>query len=200
MLEARPHRTRRCYLSGMLVLLASLAIAGDLVVLASVPAEVHLDGQVLAQLFSEAELRVPVPVGDHTLRIFRNGTPEDVRVSVGKGLDVTVAVGESGISVGEALERLAPVEGTVAVEFRIDDSEGALLLLDGERIALAPGAVVQREVPAGEVPISLRNANGTVVWAVGALHLTSGPVVVQVRPGRLPEVPSLGGRFQPKLD
>ncbi|TNE92110.1 MAG: hypothetical protein EP330_02860 [Deltaproteobacteria bacterium] len=184
----------------MLLLLASFALASDLVIQATVPAEIHLDGQIVAELFTEGELRLPVAIGDHALRVFRNGDPQDMRISVKKGLDTTITVGRTGITTGEALEPLAPVDGVVSVEFRVDDVEGALLVLGDERHRIAPGTVFTTDVKAGSTPMSVRNTKGTVVWATGDLNLTSGPVVVQIRPGRMPEVPSLGGSFSPTLD
>lgn len=181
------------------ILLASLALGGDLVVQATVPAQIHVDGQLVAQLFTESELRVPVQVGSHQVTVYRNGNPEPLEVRVIDGLDTTLVVGRTGTTTGQALERIAPIDGTLQVEFRVGDGEGVLLILDGERHELEPGEVFTTEVQAGDTPMSVRSASGTVVWASGKLALTSGPVVVQLTSGRVPEVPSLGGSFYPSL-
>lgn len=184
----------------MLTLIASLALAGDLVIQVTVPAEVHMDGKIIAELFEESELRVPADIGAHRLVVYRNGDPQPLDVTIKKGLDTTLTVGRTGITTGQALERLAPVDGTVSVEFRVDDVEGALLVLGDERHRLAPGTVFHAELKGGETPMSVRSADGTVVWATGSLDLRHGPVIVQINPGRLPEVPSMGGSFQPKIN
>ncbi|MCO4746946.1 MAG: hypothetical protein KC912_19265 [Proteobacteria bacterium] len=182
----------------MLILLASLALGADLVVHTTVPIELRLDGHVKAQLFSESEVRLPVDLGSHAVTIYRNGTPENFDIVVRKGLDATLTVGKAGVTLGEALERLPPVEGSVPVEFRVADDEGVLLFIGDERHPLTAGSVFTTELPAGETTMSVRSETGTTIWASGVLAIESGPIVVQLNAGRLPEVPSLGGSFQPK--
>lgn len=183
----------------MLLFIASLALAGDLVLQATVPVSVHVDGQIAAQIFTEAEIRLPVSVGSHTVTVYRNGNPEQLDVAIRDGLDSTLTIGRTGVTAGEALERMAPVDGPIAVEFRVAKGEGVMLILDGDRHALSSEQVFKTELPGGSTPISVRSASGTVIWSTGSLALTYGPIVVQLTPGRLPEVPSLGGSFEPKL-
>ena len=184
----------------MLLLIASLAFGSDLVIQADVPAEIRLDGQVLAQLFWPGELRTPISVGSHELTIYRNGSPETLMVDARKGLDVVVSISDNGARAGEALERAPESDGTIAVELRAGEQEGALVTLGEARHLLAPGAVLNVKVREGETPMTVRNTSGTVVWARGMLHATSGPLIIDIAAGRLPRVPSLGGKFVPGLE
>ena len=96
---------------------------------------------------------------------------------------------------GTPLVLRAEPDGTIAAELRADANEGALVTLGDSRHLLAPGSVLNIEVPEGETPMTVRSASGTVVWARGTLHATSGPLVIDIAAGRLPKVPSLGGKF-----
>jgi hypothetical protein len=171
-----------------------------LVVDAKVPAEVLLAGVKLGELYFPATVQFSISPGTYPLRVYVGGTPTDLEVELTSGAQTSVVVGRSGVSI--AGTTAAPPVSTepASVEFRMV-GRGAVRLSveDGDGAPavgrLATGETLALELLPGPHALSLRSGDGTVIWATGALHVAgSGPVVVLVSEGRLPEV-SGGGAF-----
>lgn len=169
---------------------------GVLVFDSRVPTEILVDGTTVAKLFREGKLQVDVPAGVRSLRVYTNGTPQDLEVVVPASGTLDVLVGRTGLSVDPSATRSVPNEvpaGDVAVQVRMTGPIGARLYLDDKRFEVGAGSQVDLALPTGDHPLSVRNENGTVVWASGTLKV-EGPdaVVVQLSEGRLPEVSGRG--------
>ncbi len=157
---------------------------------ARVPAEVSLDGSVLAQLFVSGELQIEAAVGSHDLKVVRNGEPETLRVEVPAQGAAVVLVGRNGTSTGfRNMAPAAPVSGEAAVDVRVMGNEPLQLRVDAQRLQISPGDILSMTLTAGSHRVSVRNADGTAIFATGSL-LVDGrdePAVLQIAAGRLPE-------------
>lgn len=176
------------------MLLAMSAPAAELVVDAQVPAEVWVSGQLVGQLFQPAELRLDVAEGPLPLTILVGGEPTKLDVAA----PALVIVGRNGISTGQH-DPAAPVPavGPVPVEFRSTGQEDLLLVLDKERRTVDVGQVLTIELTPGRHPISLRSRDGTMLYARGSLEVGGEGLVVQLSPGRMPEVIGKSGSYHP---
>lgn len=168
---------------------------GTLDIDARLPAEVLLDGRPIAELYQASRLLVEVPSGEHVLKVYTNGNPEEIDIEVPEDDSLMVLVGRTGLSIdARVAEGLREVpDAPVAVQVRMSDSIGAKLIVDRDRYAIGPNAQLDLQLPAGAHRLSVRSDDGTVVWASGTLNV-HGPdaVVVQVSEGRLPEVSGKG--------
>ena len=175
----------------------SAALGGDLLVQASVPTEIHIDGFPAVELFREGEVRLPLETGTHALVVWRNGNPEAFEVSVPAGsTDVVLVVGRTGITTNNRTQAKPAADADVAVELRVLDGVELLVVIDGQRYRVEPGSTLPLTLKPGAHPMTVRSADGTVVWAQGDL-VVEGDLVVQLSDGRLPEVPGGNGRFRP---
>ncbi|MEZ4235136.1 MAG: hypothetical protein R3F59_03035 [Myxococcota bacterium] len=163
---------------------------------AKVPAEILVSGVKLGQLYFPGEASFKIVPGEHVLRIYVNGQPTDLPVTLRAGERTRVLVGRSGVSLEAADEAGASpvVEGPVAVQFRLAGDGTARVVLDGRPVAsLQPGAPVMVDVGVGVHPLSVRSGDGTAIWATGSLEVQGGDgLVVQVAEGRMPEVSGPG--------
>ncbi|MEQ1565362.1 MAG: hypothetical protein ABMA64_06970 [Myxococcota bacterium] len=162
----------------------------ELVVDAKLPAEVLLEGVKLAQLYFPAEVRWKVEVGEHLARVYTNGNPVDVPITLVAGVTTKIVVGRSGVTT-ERLDR-PEATGPAKLELRMVGAGGAVVRLDREAHHLDAGGRVELELPSGSHPMSVRSADGTVIWAAGALDVYQGEVLVMIAEGRLPEVSGTG--------
>jgi hypothetical protein len=169
------------------------ALAGSvgLFVDAKVPVEVRLEGVKLGELYYPGEVQWDVSAGRHTLRVYTNGTPTDVPLDFVVGREVHVLVGRNGVSTTEQAAT-AVASGPATVEFRLVGSGAAQIRLDSKPTPLGPGEKVSLTVPSGNHPLSVRSADGTVIWATGNLEVDGGPLVVLITEGRMPEVSGAG--------
>lgn len=170
---------------------------GFLVFDAHLPAEVLVDGEPVAQLYRAARVRVEVPAGIHRVRVYTNGSPNDLEVVVPAGGELPVLVGRMGLSVDPKSKPVgAPtdvVAGDIPVQVRMSDRTGARLLIDKKRYTVTAGKQLELQLPTGEHDLSVRSEDGTVVWATGTLKVDGpDPVIVQLSEGRLPEVSGRG--------
>ncbi len=167
---------------------------GELEVEAMQPAEVLLDGVKLGQLWFPGEVAFKVPAGDHLLRVYMQGKPNDLSIRVPADGEVRVLAGRTGLSATSDVDDEG-VAASVQVEFRVMDARGATLRLDDQRLKVQAGSPLSLELDAGPHVLSVRSSDGTVIWASGVLTVSgAAPVVVHVTEGRLPEV-SGGARF-----
>lgn len=185
------------------ILLSALVMAGTAVepaepgllqIDARLPAEVLVDGRPLAELYQAARIELEVPAGEHTLKVYTNGNPEEIEISVPAGGSLGVLVGRTGTSIDKNVaDSLVAADAPVPIQLRMNDSIGARVTVNRERIHIEPHAQIELELPVGPHQISVRSKDGTVVWASGTLHV-DGPdaVVVQLSEGRLPEVSGKG--------
>lgn len=190
-----------------------VAYGGEVIIDAKIPAHVAVDGAVVAEIYTEGVLRLPLADGRHTLGITTGGTPSSHEIEVG-GTPVVVLVGRSGTSIGAAGASAAPepvagVEpeagaepapaapvGPVPVRFRTAGRARVLVQIGTRRFTIAPGAGIEVELAPGEHIVSVRNPDGTQVFARGVLTLTGGSdLVVQVAEGRVPETSGDGVAF-----
>lgn len=172
------------------------AQSGRLVFDSRLPAEVMVDGKTVAKLFRDGVLTVEVPAGVRALRVYTNGSPEDLEVVVPVGGELAVLVGRMGLSVDPRATQAVATEvamSDVSVQVRMAGPIGARLMLGNERYEVGAGSQVELSLPTGDHALSVRNENGTVVWATGTLKVQGpDPVVVQLSEGRLPEVSGRG--------
>lgn len=173
----------------MLLPLLLQALAGEVVFDLKVPARIVLDGEVVAEVHRESVLRVPVADGDHSLVLAVQNEPRSFPLAVG-AQPVLVLVGRTGISVGALAEapEVALPAGDASVRFRVSEKERLLVQIDKQRVVVGPGAGVALPLALGEHALSIRNPDGTQVFARGVLHVAGpGEAVVQISEGRLPE-------------
>jgi len=174
----------------------STVTSGVLTIDAKLPAEVLVDGVRLAQTYAAAELSFDIVPGDHLLRVYTHGQPHDVNVAIEPGKEVSVVVGRTGVS-SEQVDAGPTASGSVPVEFRVLDGMASMIRIAGAKHTIPQGERLTLDLPVGTHPVSVRSADGTIIWASGRLTVDGGEsVVVQVAEGRLPEV-SGDGRFDP---
>jgi len=171
--------------------------AGTLRIDIKLPAEVLLDGVKLAETYVPAQLSFEVVAGPHLLRVYTHGDPHDLPIEVEAGDALSVVVGRTGMS-GDRTTGTAPdPNGIVPVEFRVLDGMASTIRIDGGKHTIPQGDRLTLDLPVGTHPVSVRSADGTIIWATGRLTLGGHEgVVVQVAEGRLPEV-SGDARFDP---
>jgi hypothetical protein len=184
----------------MLTLLLVLASAlsaepvamGTLQVDAHIPSDVVVDGVRLAQLYIAGKLEVPMSAGTHEVFITTNGIQRRMEVVVAEGEVARVLVGRNGLS-GDLLARKPLPTDVTPTEFRATGEEGIEIRIGTQRVRVAPGAATVVDLVPGEHPCTMRNLDGTVIWARGTLHV-AGPevVVVQLTEGRAPEISGEG--------
>lgn len=178
-------------------LLASAAMAGNLVVEAKVPVEVWVADRMIGELAQPAELHVDAEPGPTKVVLMVGGEPTTLEVDVPAEGSARVLVGRTGITTGQ---QAAPERGDAAahrVEFRSSASEALVLVVADDRHTLSPRETLALDLPPGKHPLSLRNQNGTVVWAHGTLIVDGAGLVVQLADGRMPEIAGSGGSFTP---
>ena len=184
------------------ILLAAITLAaepppadGTLDIDARLPAEVLVDGRPVAELYQASRMQLVMPAGQHTLKVYTNGNPEEIEVIVPPDDTLMVLVGRTGLSIDARVASAARKVGTapVAVQVRMRDTIGARLYVGQDRYKIGPSAQLDLQLPVGPHTLSVRSDDGTVVWASGTLDVR-GPdaVVVQVSEGRMPEVSGKG--------
>lgn len=185
------------------LLACCLAHAGEIVVDAKVPVRLSLDGELVAELYAESRLVLPVGDGGHTLVVTTDGTPQSYQVTAGS-TPVTVLVGRTGTSIGVPADSVSVhVERTIAggpvdVRFRTVGRERLMIQLGQQRVVVPPGNGVLLPLDLGEHPLTVRSSDGTNVFARGVLTVsgagvtaqgigTAGEAVVQLAEGKIPE-------------
>jgi hypothetical protein len=170
---------------------------GTIVIDAKVPVEVKLDADAVGTLLVPSTLTLVTTPGAHTLKMWVHGTASDVPVDVPPDGQVVVVVGSGGVTAG-APPKVAGV-GPVRVELRSLGREALAVVIAGTRVVVDAGQTVPVELPAGEHAVTLRNLDGTAMWADGTLVVGAGTlVVVQISDGRAPEVAGAGSAWRPK--
>lgn len=166
---------------------------------ARVPVEVFSDGHLIAQLVQPAELHLKRDPGRVSLTLLVSGNANDISVDVPEQGSALVLVGRTGITASTIRPDAASAEpmASGSGEFRVAGDQGLTLVMDGTRHKLTPGGVLSLDLPTGEHALSLRSAEGTVVWANGKLLVAGGPFVVQLSAGRMPEISGDGASFLP---
>ncbi|MCB9663145.1 MAG: hypothetical protein H6732_03460 [Alphaproteobacteria bacterium] len=204
------------------ILSCLLAHGGEVIVDAKVPVHLAVDGVVVAEVYTVGVLKLPVDAGKHTLTLTTGGTPAAHEIDVGDQ-PVVVIVGRTGTSVGTLAEgapepspastaaavAAAPAPtpevaasaapallGPVPVRFRTAGRARLLVQIDTRRYTVAPGEGIDVDLSAGEHIVSVRNPEGTQIYARGVLTVTGGgDLVVQVAEGRVPETSGNGLAF-----
>lgn len=177
--------------------LASALYAGELVIEARIPAEVYVDGVPHVQLFQPGEVRLDVAEGERRVTLITGSDPFDVDVQVPAAGHAVIVVGRTGVTTGQVAPP-PPASEDVPAELRVAGLDDLMLVLDGDRHALASGSVTALTLSRGEHPLSLRSRDGTLVWARGVLHITGGtPIILQLSEGLMPEVARGDATFAP---
>ena len=175
-----------------------IAPEGELRIDANQAAEILVDGTVIGQLHQASELRVMLEAGKHDLRVYTNGTPEDMEVLVPANSHLLVMVGRSGTVVQSIDTENTPVDAevtSVAVQLRVSGSEPVRFYIERKRYSLSAGEQLDLTLAHGKHKVSARNEDGTLVWAHGLLTVAgSETIIIQLTEGRMPEV-SGQGRF-----
>jgi hypothetical protein len=166
-----------------------------LVIDAKVPVEVLLGGTTIAELFYPALVQFQVAAtGPQVVRVYVSGQPYDVPVQFAPKETSRILVGRTGVTVEtQAADVPAEASGPVSLELRFVGGGGATVRLGSQPHKVGPGRGLSTTIPLGRHALSVRSADGTVIWAAGDLFV-EGPLVVQIAEGRLPEI-SGAGRF-----
>lgn len=169
------------------------AALGTVVVDTRVPVELRLDRDKVATLLVPSVLHLgPLAAGSHELTVLRAGASETVEVEVLPAGRADVLVTVDGVVITSA----GPVEPASASAIRLlSPSGGALVWVDGRRWRLEPGQVVHVGSFTAGVPVEVRSADGSVVWARGTLVPGASPeLTLVVAEGRVPSVVGGGPR------
>ena len=170
-----------------LVLLAP-ALAGDIVVQTSVPAEIQLGGQPLLQTWGPATLRVTdIDPGLASIRVVRGEQTQDIDVMVPDEGAATLVVGQGAPSTHPTA---APAPGP-SVELRATAGQKFSVIVDGKRttVVRSQHPVRLEGITAGPHTLELRTVDLTVVWAKANLDLVADDqVVITGQEGYAPEV------------
>lgn len=179
----------------IVALLLGTALAGELVIDAKVPARVAVDGELAAEIYALGRLHLTVADGAHKVVVTVDGTPRALEVQVG-ARPVVVFVGRTGLTVDAGPAPVVATLGDATVRFVTPEGSRLLVQVDGRRVPVPPGGGVPVTLPVGEHTMSVRNADGTQVYARGTLVLRgTGDVVVQITEGRVPETSGEGVSF-----
>lgn len=182
----------------MLIWILSLALAGEVVLDAKVPARLSIDGVVVAELFQAGLLRVPVEAGEHEVLITAEGRMSVLRATVREDAPLLLLAGRVGVSIGEvgAVEPTVAAVGPWSVRFRVTGRERLLVQVDGQRVVVSPGEGAVLTLTGGDHRLSIRSSDGTMVYARGLLQVKGGPeMAVQIGEGALPETSGAGVSF-----
>lgn len=160
------------------------------------PAEIRLDATTIAQLFQAGKLEFPATAGPHTITAIISGAPQQLEIQVPPpGRRAVVLVGRTGLT-ARAEDLPASDASIVPVEIRTSGEDTVSVRIDDKKWELWPGRTLQLDLAPGPHSLSVRNRDGTVIWASGTLSLVGGePVIVQLSEGRMPEVSGAGSRF-----
>jgi hypothetical protein len=183
--------------TALVALYATAALAGELIVDAKVPVEVHVDAVVVAQLFYPSQVKLDAKTGKRTVKLMINGKANTVLVDVPAEGAAHISVGRSGVTV-DAPETAADATPTVPVEFRVIGNEPLVVQLGTSRHPVDGGGRLALDLDTGLHQMVVRSTDGTAIWARGKLDLLgTGPVVVHVSEGRMPEITGDTGTFRP---
>lgn len=169
--------------------------AGELVVDATVPVEVSIDGVKAAIALTPAYLRFDLAPGTHTVLLWINGQPHEHELELAADDSVVMVAGKTGFT-SSAGPPGAEVGSPATIEIRSTGTEPLRVDIAGDRHLVDSGAVVQIAAKVGSHPFALRNGSGTIIWAQGTLVVGSD-TVVQVSGGSMPEVLGQGSAFRP---
>lgn len=168
---------------------------GELVLDARQPAEVLVNGQKLVEILVPGRVEVPFPAGKYDLRVWTAGTATEIEIKIPVGGVSTVLVGRTGISAKSSGGDLLAVPvsevpvGPSPTEFRAVGIDAVMIHLDGKRHRIQAADPLRLDLTPGRHPMSVRNSNGTVIWATGTLLVKGNdPIIVQITEGRVPEV------------
>lgn len=181
-----------------LMFAAAAGLAGELVVEAHQPAQVHVGGQPVAELYTASVLHLQLVPGKYDVTVMVNGKPESLDVEIAAEGATTLVIGRSGITTGQAPAVAEAVfDGPAKVEIRVSGGAGVMVHIGDTRHRVGAGEVLVVEVPQGDHKMQIRDPAGTIVWARGTLQIDGSELVVQVSEGRMPEVAGTGGTYRP---
>jgi hypothetical protein len=166
-------------------------VGGEIVFDVRLPAALFLDGVQVVQLSMAGRVMVDATPGTHELTVVTHGEPHTSEIFVTQGHITPVLVGRQGLVVPRTPQTVAEPDlaQPVNLELHATGDEPVLVLLNQERWLLAAGESRHIVLPQGEHGFSVRNGDGTIVWARGGLLVKgSEDVVMQIGAGRAPEV------------
>lgn len=160
------------------------------------PAEIRVDGAAVATLYGAGVLQLKLAPGPHEVMVLTNGIPRSLAIQVELDERGKVLVGRNGLTA--SAESLAPddVGGDAAVELRVVGGQEVLVQIGRDRYRVDGRGTSTVDIPVGTHRMSVRNGDGTVIWASGRLDLKrAGDVLILLAEGRLPEVSGPGSAF-----
>lgn len=171
------------------------AFAGELVVDAKVPVRVAVDGELLAEVHREGVLHLPLADGLRGVVLTVAGNAQRYEVQIGDQPS-RILVGRTGVTVDAVAPAVAIPQGEATVRFRTAGKERLLVQVDRQRVLVSPGVGIALPLSTGDHAISIRNPDGTQIFARGTLIISSGgDLLVQIAEGRVPETSGEGLQF-----
>ena len=173
------------------------ALAGELVVESSASIELHLDGMLLARLYQAGAVSFhDIPAGPHTLSARTHNQAFQLDVTIGDTPQRVLAT-TTGLQLLGATTP-APA-GLASLELRLGGKVGARVRLGERWYTLSPETpLILPELPSQVLPMELRSADGTAIWARGELDLRAGDsLVLVISEGQAPLVIGREGSWRP---
>lgn len=176
-----------------LIMFVAASVAGELQIEADLPVRVVVDEQPVGMLQVPGRMIFETEIGRHTVVLHLAETTEQVVVDVGSLVPTFVRIDDKGaVVVGTSKP-----DGPPAVVLHTDGDMPLLVLLDRQRFQVSPGFDVTMPLTVGDHALSVRSADGTMIYASGTLAMEGGAgLTVNLLEGRLPQVSGAGGSFR----
>lgn len=187
-----------------LYLVSSPALAGTVLVEATLAAEVHLEGVPMVRTYGPGSVTLPdMKEGEYNFQVWRRGNPTEISVKVPNQGRVRLMIGDETLSTDAAPETTAAVEGAAppVVLFKASPDQHFGVLIDGKRVAsLHPEHPLKFEaLGPGTHTIELRSVDYTTVWSRGELQLQPGDdLALTVTEGKPVEAFGREGAWKPR--
>lgn len=183
----------------LLDLVLCAALAGDLVVDASVPLELRDGNRLVARTWAPTTFRLPrLDAGPHLLSITAGGSDRSLTAQVPDAGGIKVIVGKAA----PVTEDLPAVEApSTTLELRAASGQQFALILDGKRTVVFTDVYPLRleGLAAGDHHVELRSDDLLTIWAHGTLTLPDkGRVVLNADRGAPLDVLGPDGAWSPE--
>lgn len=184
-----------------ILLLTLLAIpaasAGEVVLDVRLPSRVSLGGEILADLFQAAVLKVERPAGQVALVVSTQGEPERVVLQVPESGQIRALITHEGISSAALVAASDPeATGPMVLAVRTVGSSRLMLVVDGARHTVGPASPLEITLAPGDHALTVRSQDGAVVYSRGVLSVANGGEgVLQLVEGAGPQASGDGVSF-----
>ena len=172
------------------LLLLAPALAGTVVVDATLPVEVRLNGVPVVQTFGASTVTLPgVPAGRQSFTVYRSGSPTAIDIDVPESDPVRLVVTADTLT----SDRAPTPDPGVAPRIELTAATGQrfAVVLDGRRFAVLTSQQALRidDLAPGEHQLELRSADHLIVWVRGTLTIQPGDDLrLSVSEGRMVDV------------